>query len=77
MKIDNEIVPDHMIGSMELKQKMNEALFDEHYEVTAITKLGEEKQRTKINQTKRHSPGNTIIGFNIYKNGVLEKTIYK
>lgn len=42
-----------------------------------LTRHGEEFQRLKINPNKRHSAKNTIIGWNIYKDGVLEKILYQ
>lgn len=47
------------------------------YSITAFTKGGEEFVRLKINPNKRHSGNNTIIGWNIYRDGVLDKILYK
>ena len=45
------------------------------YSVTALTRGGEEQVRLKINPNKRHSSNNTIIGWNIYKDGAFYQTL--
>lgn len=47
------------------------------YTVTALTKGGEEKIRTKIDPNKRHSKNNTIVGWNVYENEILKTTLYQ
>lgn len=47
------------------------------YEITAITKGGETLPADKVNTKKRHSKNNTIIGWNLYQNGIYKKTMYK
>ena len=43
------------------------------YRITVFTKDGEELVQLKINPKKRHSAKNTIVGWNIYKDGLLHQ----
>lgn len=47
------------------------------YEITAITKGGETIPAVKVNPKKRHSKNNTIIRWNVYKNGAYKLCLLK
>jgi hypothetical protein len=46
------------------------------YFICPLTKRGEGLVQMKINPEKRHSVNNTIIGWNIYKDGKYEYILF-